>query len=533
MTRLGRRLLVTGGLVVVFVGGPAAAAWAHPLGNFTENRADAIVVGTSAIAVEHVLDLAEIPTLQARPAMDSNGDGQVSPDELAAFSAASCARSATTLTLAVDGQRLPLSVVSASGRLVLGQAGLFTLRLECATSAHLQVGTGTSRLSFADDDRAGTVGWREVTIQGDGTTLIGSNAPTTSPSKVLRGYPQDALTSPVDVSTATTQLRLGGPALAQRDAAVTAATAVLPGGLDTLTSWLSSAATGATGTWTFALAVLIAVGVGAAHAVAPGHGKSIMAFYLAGRSERSLRAATQVALTVTVTHTFGVLLLGLLVGTFATLTPASLYPWLTAVSGLLVIGVGATLLRFSLRARRAQGQPDSRSDGHSHGLGHGHGHSHGDTHSHPHPHPHPHASEPAAAAVAVIVDEQPHPHEHQHPQQHPAVTEAPGGRRGLVALGIAGGLVPSPSALIVLLGTAAIGRAWFGVLLVLAFGIGMAITLAGAGLLAHRAATGFGRLATAGRHPWVTRTAAVLPLITASAVLAVGASLAVRGLAAV
>ena len=113
------------------------------------------------------------------------------------------------------------------------------------------------------------------------------------------------------------------------------------------------------------------------------------------------------------------------------------------------------------------------------------------------------------------------------------MTEAPGGRRGLVALGIAGGLVPSPSALIVLLGTAAIGRAWFGVLLVLAFGTGMAITLAGAGLLAHRAATGFGRLASAGRHPWVTRTAAVLPLITASAVLVVGASLAVRGLAAV
>jgi nickel/cobalt transporter (NicO) family protein len=534
-SRLRRRVVVTGALAVAFVVGPAVAAWAHPLGNFTENRSDAIVVSADAVTVEHVLDLAEIPTLQARPAMDANGDGTVTAAELAAFSASTCAQSASTLGLTVDGTKLPLVLGISTGKLILGQAGLYTLRLECAFSAAARAGAST-HLAFTDNDRPGTVGWREVMVQGDGTTLTHSSAPTTSPSKDLRQYPTDALSSPVDVSSATVTYRLGGPALSRQAAAVDAATAVLPGGIDVLTGWLSSAATGATGTWTFVLAMLIALGVGAAHAVAPGHGKSIMAFYLAGRAEKSLRAATQVALTVTATHTFGVLALGLLVGTFATITPANLYPWLTALSGLLVVGVGATLVRVTLRTRRlAAGAVDENEHGHghphahphpnSHDHGHGHGHDHG--HGQPHPHPaHGGTTALLEAPAATVTDPHPHPH-----PERPA--GAPGGRRGLIALGIAGGLVPSPSALVVLLGTAAVGRAWFGVLLVLAFGAGMAVTLAAAGLLAHRAATGFGRLASAGRRPWVTRTAAVLPLITASAVIAVGAALALRGLAAV
>jgi ABC-type nickel/cobalt efflux system permease component RcnA len=545
MGRLLRRLAVTGVAVAGLLALPAAAAWAHPLGNFTENRADAIVVGAHGIEVEHVLDLAEIPTLQARPTMDANADGSVSAAELVAYAATSCRVSAATLSLSVDGRPLPLVVGATSARLIPGQAGLFTLRLQCALTAEHQA-TGSDRLTFSDQDRPGTVGWREVTIASDGTTLEHSSAPTTSPSKELRAYPTDALASPVDVSSATATYHAGGAALGRQAPVADAASAVLPGGIDTLTSWLSSAASGADGTWTYVLAILIAVGVGAAHAVAPGHGKSIMAFYLAGRAERSLRAATQVALTVTATHTVGVLVLGLLVGTFATITPANLYPWLTAASGVLVVGVGITLVRFALRARRL-------AHGHDHGHEHPHGHDHSHGHDHPHAHPHavvaPSLSAPAAPAavaaaspVAVLEaeshphphpDPHPHPHPHPHPDPQPAQPGVPGGRRGLIALGIAGGLVPSPSALVVLLGTAALGRAWFGVLLVLAFGTGMAITLACAGLVAHRAATGFGRLAAAGRRPWIARVATVLPLLTASAVITVGASLALRGLVAV
>jgi nickel/cobalt transporter (NicO) family protein len=557
-SRVSQRVTVVALLIAACVALPAAAAWAHPLGNFTENRSDAIVVGADAIQIEHVLDLAEIPTLQARPAMDSNGDGTVSSSELAAFSVRTCATSADALTLSVEGKRLALVQGASSGRLILGQAGLYTLRLMCAFSAQVQASAADGLLTFGDQDRPGTVGWREVTVQSDGTTLARSSAPAVSPSKDLRAYPTDALSSPSDVSTATVTYRLGGAPLAQQGAAVDAVTAVLPGGIDTLTGWLSSAATGATGTFTFALAILVALCVGAAHAVAPGHGKTIMAFYLAGRAERSLRAATQVALTVTATHTVGVLVLGLLVGTFATITPANLYPWLTALSGVLVAGVGISLLRVSARARRLAGYhaPHGPGHGHEHPIGHGQPTGHGHPgHGHPgHEHPHqeghhhapahPNATASGASPVAVLLadvdhDDEQHTHDSGHTHD-PGPTrsqgrsvDGAGGRRSLLAIGIAGGLVPSPSALVVLLGTAAIGRAWFGVLLVLAFGAGMATTLASAGLLAHRAARGFGRLAGAGQRPWIVRTTAVLPLITASAVMIVGASLAVRGLVAV
>jgi ABC-type nickel/cobalt efflux system permease component RcnA len=104
------------------------------------------------------------------------------------------------------------------------------------------------------------------------------------------------------------------------------------------------------------------------------------------------------------------------------------------------------------------------------------------------------------------------------------------GRAGLIAVGIAGGLVPSPSALVVLLGAAAVGRAWFGVVLVVAFGVGMALTLSATGLLLVLAQDKLKRVS----HPrWAGagRVYAMLPLGSAVAVCALGIFLTVRGLA--
>jgi len=104
-------------------------------------------------------------------------------------------------------------------------------------------------------------------------------------------------------------------------------------------------------------------------------------------------------------------------------------------------------------------------------------------------------------------------------------------RRGLIALGLAGGLVPSPSALVVLLGAIALDRAWFGVLLVIGYGAGMAATLTAAGLLLVRFRTALDRRAPswgAGRFVAVAR---VLPVLTAGLVLGGGALLSVRALA--
>jgi ABC-type nickel/cobalt efflux system permease component RcnA len=232
--------------------------------------------------------------------------------------------------------------------------------------------------------------------------------------------------------------------------------------------------------WAGPLAVVLAVVLGAGHALLPGHGKTVMAAYLAGR-RGTRRDALVVGATVTATHTAGVLLLGLGVSVSSAFAPEGVLRWLGVVSGLLVAGIGVVLLRSAVRPREVvyAGFHD-----HHHDHGHGHGHSHA-------------------------------------PPRF--------GRGALVGLGIAGGLVPSPTALVVLLGAVGLGRTWFGVGLVLAYGLGMAATLTAAGLLLVGLRDRIDRLplADALRH----RAARLTPLLTSALVLAVGVGLTLRSLA--
>jgi ABC-type nickel/cobalt efflux system permease component RcnA len=247
----------------------------------------------------------------------------------------------------------------------------------------------------------------------------------------------------------------------------------------------------------FALvALLLAVGLGAAHALAPGHGKTVMAAYLVGL-RGTLRQAATIGATVTLTHTAGVLLLGLVLTTSRAVASERVYPWLGLGSGLLLAGVGIGLL---VRAR----------------PGHGHPHPHGHE---PH-HPHPHGQEP----------DHPHAHDHDHPGAA-AGAGRPLGWRGLVALGLAGGLVPSPSAVVVLLGGIALGQAWFGVALVLAYGLGMAATLTGVGLLLAHLRTRMDRRLRVPAGSVLGRIGRLLPAATASVIVLVGLGLAAGGAA--
>src|SRR5207302_2296844 len=115
-----------------------------------------------------------------------------------------------------------------------------------------------------------------------------------------------------------------------------------------------------------------------------------------------------------------------------------------------------------------------------------------------------------------------HRHDHHHHGHGPDVPAI--GLRALVGMGFAGGLVPSPSALVVLLGAMALGRAWFGVVLVVAYGLGMAATLTGAGVLLLRARGALDR--GRGRFQGLTRVASALPLATSSVIVALGVALA-------
>jgi nickel/cobalt transporter (NicO) family protein len=555
---LGRIAAVGGAVAVLLLAVPAAAS-AHPLGNFTVNRYSGIVVATDRITVDHVLDLAEIPTAQRMPGIDTDGNGRPSATELATYAAATCGDAVAATRLDVAGQPVRLDVLRSAAQARAGQAGLPTLRVECALQTRIAPLTGTVRVRFVDEAADDEIGWREVTARGDGTTVLRSDVPQQSESKRLTAYPRDLLKSPLDERGARLEVRSGGARLQPGgDTAAAGAPGVPLGGR--LTAAFQGLVTRYDGSLPLmVLAVLAATLLGAAHAVAPGHGKTVMAFYLSGRRDGALRAAATVGATVTATHTAGVLLLGLLVSAGTAFAPARLYPWLTLVSGLLVATVGATLLREAHRPPRGD---HGTLAGHAVMTGHavlaGHPRDHQQrAHGHPDVTPHGEARERRSSlpfigveprrsgAIGVAPRHHPreladppghhHPHLHDHPPEHAQPPEHPhphGGpsRRGLVAMGLAGGLLPSPSALVVFLGALALGHPWFGVLLVVFFGLGMALTLGVVGLAVLRlratveqrfAGRAGSRLATVVR---------LVPVLTAVCIVTVGLSVALKGI---
>ncbi|MFF9818825.1 sulfite exporter TauE/SafE family protein [Streptomyces sp. NPDC014006] len=483
-----RRLLLPGAAVLLTAGAltllTAPDAGAHPLGNFTVNRYDGLVAAPGELRVDHVEDLAEIPATQAGPEIERLG--------LSGWARARCAAAAHGSGVTVDGRRLALAVGRGVARERPGQAGLRTLRVECRFTAPLPHDRAVA-VAFRSAGPSSGPGWREITARGDGMTLTASDVPQESSSHGLTRYPRELLSSPADTTTAALRVRPGGPALAATGQTGDApAASVLPRGADRFTRALDGLVARHDLTVGFAaLALLVAVGLGALHALAPGHGKTVMAATATARGGRArLRDVLPLAASVTVTHTLGVVVLGLLVAAGSAAAP-SVIAWLGVASGALVTAAGVTLVRRAWHDR-------------------GHGHDH----AHPHHHDHGH-----------------HHHDHQHGEHdHPRP-----GLRGTLLLGFAGGLVPSPSAVVVLVGAAALGRAWFGLLLVVAYGAGLALTLTAAGVAVVRLGGTAARVL--GRRPrWAGGATAALvrraaPLGSASVVVALGAGLVLKGAA--
>jgi ABC-type nickel/cobalt efflux system permease component RcnA len=205
---------------------------------------------------------------------------------------------------------------------------------------------------------------------------------------------------------------------------------------------------------------------GMAHALSPGHGKTIVAAYLVGRRGTPWHAAA-LGLIVTATHTIGVFGLGLITLALSQfIVPEQLYPWLNLVSGVLVVAIGATVFRSRFRHRRG------------------------------------------------------HTHDHDH---HHSEHEAPS-RGSLLAVGISGGLLPCPSALVVLLAAISLHRVAFGMLLIVAFSAGLALSITGIGLVAVFAKQIFKRASFEGR------LVRLLPAASALVILAAGLAMTVRAL---
>jgi ABC-type nickel/cobalt efflux system permease component RcnA len=476
----------------------------HPLGNFTVNRYDGLVAAPHELRIDHVQDLAEIPAAQVLEELPALRGGTGLP----AWAVRSCATASRVFQITESGRLIHPTVRAATARTRPGQAGLPTLRLECTMTAPLAGRPGGEPVTFRDPGAADHVGWHEITAAGDRMTIVRASVPAASRSARLTSYPKDMLSSPLDQRSASFTVTPGGPALGA-PAAPGAPAGILPRGVDRLTQSFTDLVARRHLTAGFALAaLLIAVALGAVHALAPGHGKTIMAAHAVSRGRRGLRDILTLGLTVTVTHTLGVLVLGLLVAGGSSVVTPGLFPWLGAASGALVALAGCTLLRRALR------QPAAHAHAHAHGDGHGHGDRDGDGDGDGHEHCDGHGH----------GDGDGDGHERPH-------ADMP--RRGtIVIMGFAGGLMPSPSAVVVLLGAVALGHAWFGMLLVLAYGLGLAATLTGIGVFI----TGSGRWLAA-RVPGLRDRAhripaRLVPAGSAALVVLLGAGLAARSLAA-
>ncbi len=500
------RALVILAATLLFLGAIAGPAAAHPLGNLSVNTFSRLVIGPDAVTIDVVVDAAEIPTLRDFPDVNRRR-GNVTDDARVAYQRNRCGDVRDSIDLLLDGRRMALDVGASSLTFPPGSAGLRTSRLTCALASTGRTAVVGASLDYRIDANVDRVGWREITAVGSGVQLGSSDVPGTSTSAALTSYPADLLSSPPNQTEAHVTVGPAAEGGSSPDDLVTGPTSVLPRGVDRFSKTFTDlVARQELGVGFALLAVLAAMALGALHAFAPGHGKTVMAAYLIGR-EGSFRQAAIVGSSVTATHTFGVLALGLALTGAGLASPERVYPWLGTASGLLLAGIGVGLL-LRQRARPAE-EPAV-------GGGRGQRGDHGDGHGH----------EPPAA------------HEQRHRHGLLSHTHLPPARnvRGLIALGFAGGLVPSPSALLVLLGGVALGRAWFGVVLVLAYGVGMAAALMATGLLLVSARDAVNRMlerrtTSISGHPLATLLARGLPLATASVVAVVGLGIAVRSAA--
>lgn len=534
----------------------SATSFAHPMGNFSISHYSGVRIEWSFVEIHYLIDMAEIPTFQemqqtrlvAKPE-DSSAHDYVSKQGEALRG---------RLVLTLNGQPVSLRTESADVIFPPGAGGLPTMKMAFVYRATIQpdqikANVGDYALHYRDDNFPSRVGWKEViATAGPGVTILNASVPAKDRSAQLSNYPTDLLNSPPLDVEAIVKLRFGQTTADQHSAglassglarserlssgggipsaprnsgqtklsrpettgsipydtesqdATTPQPSLQPNKRGTPQSRFTELmTTNQFGIGFLVVAAAIAAGLGALHALEPGHGKTIVAAYLVG-SKGTAYHAFLLGLIVTASHTAGVYALGA-VTLYASryIVPDQLYPWLGAISGLLIAALGSYLF-----LQRYAGH----EIGHSHGPG-GHHHDHHD-HDHTHANGHVHAH-----------DGHEHSDVHDHHGHHQHEIQGDVSYRQLLPLGITGGIVPCPAALVVLLSAVALNRVGFGLFLIVAFSLGLAAVLIAVGMLmvyARRFMTNFrsdGRL-----------FARWLPLTSAAVITFLGLAIAVRSL---
>jgi ABC-type nickel/cobalt efflux system permease component RcnA len=458
---LRRRLPIVVLLALAAVAARAPAAAAHPLGNFSINHLTQVRISADRVEALYILDQAEIPTFQER---------NLQPAEVLDRKRSEIVKG---LRLEVNGRPVPLRLEQgAKISFPPGQGGLKLTRVELPLSADV---SDPRRVVLHDHTFTDRIGWKAIQIRPGTGTDVRASVYAQDPTNGLRAYPKNTLASPLDQRTAIFAVAPGGGSVK--------GPAPPPDYRSTTTDRSGDGFAGvfadaAAGKGVLLLLLLVAFGWGALHALSPGHGKAMVAAYLIG-TRGTARHAVSLGAIVTITHTIGVFTLGfvtLLLSQY--ILPEDLYPWLNLTAGLMVLTVGLGVLRSRIRSARLRG-----AHAHDH---HHHHHHHGDDHDHGG-----------------------HDHSHDIPDR---VTW-----RGLFGMGAAAGLIPCPSALVVLLGAIAQHQVGLGLLLIGAFSLGLAATLTALGVGVVYAKRALTRV----RVP--ARLVTALP--SASAVLIVGVGL--------
>lgn len=525
-----RRLKRTLGLVLLASamaapGASRADTVASLLGNFTINQYCGLELRREFVEVHYVVVFGQLPALRELHLADTDGDGVTSQAERDAYVGRLAPGFAQSLELKVDGSIVPLHATHWASSLPTEQGG-FSLRVDVDLAAALPPAPGDAlrRLEFINRNYAGRMGWHEIVIKpAPGLMVFDTNSFSTS----LTGGLTEALQSlpaagPLDERTARLSFGKGAPPgaalLTARNGTATASptrtTPTKTVGVTSESKWISVRTRRLVDVMSGPhvprrvglLALLGAFLLGAVHALSPGHGKIIVGAYLIG-SRGTPRHAAFLGLTVSVTHTIGVFILG-----FATLyasqyiVPERLFPILSLISAMLVLGMGIVLLvQRGHAARQALpkvvGAPvrilrfvksEAPAPTGARGL--------------------------IFAPVAQMIDATMHSHGGGPMHSH-LPPGAAGERitwRSLLTLGVSGGLVPCPSAMVLLLAAIAVNKAAYGMLLVVAFSIGLAITLTLVGVAFLYARNRFRSPSAGGR--W----APLLPAFSAGTITMIG-----------
>jgi nickel/cobalt exporter len=547
-------------LFCVFLFTAVGEVTAHPLGNFSISQYSAIRVDKEIVEIRYIIDMAEIPTFQE--IQETGIVPQAGDASLDAYLKRKTDMLGAGLTLEINGRRLTPLPESRSIIFPPGAGGLPTMKIGIVYKAKLgDTPGGEYALSYLDNNFAGRAGWKEmIAIAGPGARILNSSVPEVDRSSQLNDYPTDLLNSPpqeleakVTFSTAVVPASVASTASSQIDSAAREKTrpiikVQLPhaqvsqrsrkvepkkqsGDTQIASPTMSEAdpkpaddngsllqanrqatprnsfteliATEKLGLGIVLIAFGVAVGLGAFHALEPGHGKTLVAAYLVG-SRGTVQHAFLLGLIVTAAHTAGVYLLGA-VTLYASqyIVPERLYPWLGVVSGVLIAGLGGVLL--VRRYHDKDGLSNHHHHHHDHHLDHSHGPDDYDHHHHHH-------------------RGQGHSHNHGHSHRDHDVDRQVSFRE-LLTLGISGGIVPCPAALVVLLSAVSMQRIGFGLLLIVAFSVGLAAVLITIGLLMVSARQFMSRFRVNS-----ALTSRWLPLTSSAFILVLGIALAIQSL---